>query len=151
VKLIDETDLLCDLFYHYIRTAKRFGGGGHLQSYQVLVGALVIIAPEQAAQISGTNATFLRHLVEAFQSQVMPLYMLVALLIGRKSPAVLNPKRRVRLVDLEEEAFQQACAYLCAVMGSFDSVGNEFIKEVLHLLGWENLSNVARGQASRLQ
>ena len=81
---IAEPEILGNLFDQGPRLLQALGGKVHLEAHQKLVGALVIVALEQPAEIRTVQVTFLRDLAQGFQPLIVLLDVLPGLLISRE-------------------------------------------------------------------
>ena len=96
MKRIGEARLLRHLLDQCAGLLQAFGGMIHLEPEQVLIRRLLVITPEQTAQISVVDVALTGNLLQRSQSQVMLFNVASTLLIGRERKRFRTSEWRVR-------------------------------------------------------
>lgn len=146
MKGIRETEVGGDVLDEGTGLGEQAGGIVHFEAHQELIWRLVVITPEQAADIGGIEMAIAGDLAEGAESPMMGADMLAAMLVGDKGEGISALKRRTRLEQFDAETFEQAAAQIGRVHGAARAVADEFIKERLDFRRGKDLRDAAGGK-----
>ena len=131
MKRVGKPNLLGHLFDQRTGLLQAFSGVVHLEPEQVLVRGLVVVTPEQSAQIGVVDMALASDLLQRPQAQAVLFNMAATLLIGRERERFRAGERRVRPDDAKRQTLQKFCAQHCAFAASLRPGLDEFIKKRL--------------------
>ena len=143
MKRVGEARFFRNLFNQCVGLLQAFGGMVHFESKQVLVRALVVVAPEQTADIGIIDMTFFGDLLQRPQPQAVLFDMLAALLESGKGMSLQTFERRTRPGNPQRQTFEKFRAQISTLAAYSKSGLNEFVKERLHGARWKSLRNAA--------
>lgn len=105
------------------------GGMVHFQAKQILIGGLLIVAPEEPAEIGVVGVAFGGDLGQGVKAEKMLLNVFAALLVGGKGQGFHLFQRGLGGGDFQGEAFQEAGTEFGLAAAGLQAAGDEFIEQ----------------------
>jgi hypothetical protein len=122
------------------------GGVVHFETRQELVWRLMVIAPEEAADVGGIEVAIAGDLAEGAEPPMMGADVLAAMLVGDEGEGIGAFERRAGLEQFDAEAFEEAAAKIGRVPGAARAAADEFIDKRLNFGGGEDLRDRSGGK-----
>ena len=139
---------LGDLLHQGTALLQALGSLVYFESQQELVGTLVVVSPEKAAEIGRVDVAFIADLLQGSKPLKVLLDVLTTFLIGAERQLLSAVHGGARVTDFECETNQQIIAQSRAPAGGFQTAMDQFIKKALQFRRRKNLGHLTGGQAA---